>query len=126
MPIMTILATVLLAACAPPPEVNLLVVDASGRSTDLTWQPSVAAPAVTTVTLLGCESKSMELAVGQAWRLSRDGLVLASSDTVSLAGWSGMIALEVHLNADGTTTVLPPRSVRVPQDAIDPGCGNRG
>ncbi|HYO43957.1 MAG TPA: hypothetical protein VES19_12230 [Candidatus Limnocylindrales bacterium] len=51
------------------------------------------------------------------------GLVLAGSQTMGPAPWTGMIAVEVRLLPDGGVSVLPPRSVTEQQDALDPGCG---
>jgi hypothetical protein len=118
-----VVAALLLVGCGPKPELNLLVVDASGMRTDLAWQPTLAEPDLATITMEGCESHSMDLDPGQAWSVSRDGVVLAGSDTLRPAVWTGLIAVEVRLQPDGSVSVLPHRSVTEKQDAPDPGCG---
>jgi hypothetical protein len=117
------LSALILVGCAPKAELNLLIVDASGMRTELTWQPTLATPDLATATMGGCESHSLNLDPGQAWSVSRDGVVLAGSDTLRPAAWSGMIAIEVHLLPDGSVSALSPRSVTQEQDAPDPGCG---
>ena len=101
--------------------VNLVVVNASGKPVDIAWQPSFGAATVS-APKGGCESTSMQLARGESWTVSRDGVPVLDASTAGLPLVAPMVAVEVWLDPDGSVRIVPPHEIARPVDSPIPNC----
>lgn len=102
-------------------RVNLVIVNASGIPAQLSWQPQLFA-AEETITIGGCEAKSMRLLAGERWRFAHDRLDMNSS-IVDVPLLARMVAVEIWLAADGSSRYVPAYPVDDPVAAPLPsGC----
>jgi hypothetical protein len=99
-------------------RVNLVIVNQSGFDAVLTWQPTLFAPEVT-MPIDGCESKSMDLGGGQAWRLQANGLDI-NANAIERAWLTRMVAFEIWLEPGGSSRTEGPSSVERPVTAPVP------
>jgi hypothetical protein len=103
--------------------VNLVIVNASGITARLSWQPQLFANEAQ-ATIGGCESTSIELRAGERWRLAHDRLDMNSS-IVDMPLFTRMVAVEIWLAADGSSRYVPAYAVDDALDAPTPtGCTN--
>lgn len=103
--------------------VNLVVVNASGRPVEISWQPRAGLEA-TSEEEEGCTSTSLPLSRGHSWRVSQDGSVILDSSSASLPLLSSLVAVEVWLDADGSVRIVPAHDVARLVDAPYPNCQN--
>jgi hypothetical protein len=101
--------------------VDLVVVNASGTPVEISWQPAPGA-AMTSEIDAGCASHSLPISRGSTWRVSRDGQLILDSAGAALPWLDSLVAVEVWLDADGTTKIVPAHSVDRPMDAPYPSC----
>jgi hypothetical protein len=99
-------------------RVNLVIVNQSGVDAVLTWQASLFGPEVT-MPIDGCESESMDLGGGQAWRLEANGLDI-NANAIERAWLTRMVAFEIWLEPGGSSRIEGPSSVERPVTAPVP------
>ena len=105
--------------------VDVVIVNASGLPGQFSWQPQVFADEVT-VTIGGCESKSIQLRAGEHWRFDHDRLEMNSS-VVDVPTFVREVAFEIWLDADGSSRTVPVHPVDGPVNApIPSGCSSLG
>lgn len=101
--------------------VNLVMVNASGIPAQFSWQPQLFAEEAT-VSIAGCESKSIELRAGERWRFTHDRLEMTSS-VVDVPLFVSGVAVEIWLATDGSSRYVPAYPVDEPLNAPSPpGC----
>jgi hypothetical protein len=101
--------------------VNLVIVNASGIPAQFSWQPQLFADEET-ITIGGCEGKSMELRAGERWHFVHDRLEMNSS-VVDVPVFAREVAVEIWLAADGSSRYVPAYPVDAPINAPHPeGC----
>ena len=103
-------------------SVDVVIVNASGQLAQFTWQPQLFAETVT-VSVGGCESKSVVLLAGETWRLDSD-IVTVDSSSVAVPLAAPMSAFEVWIDRDGTARTIPAHPVDGPIAAPIPSCEN--
>jgi hypothetical protein len=101
-------------------RVDVVIVNASGREAQFTWQPQLFAEPVT-VSVGGCESKSVVLLAGETWRFDSD-ILSVDSTSVVVPFTAQISALEVWLDRDGTARLIPAHAVDGPIAAPYPSC----
>lgn len=102
-------------------SVNLLIVNASGAPAQLSWQPQLFADEAS-VSIGGCESKSIVLRAGERWHLAHDRLEMNSS-VVDVPLLAPTVAVEIWLAADGSSRYVPAYPVDAALNAPSPeGC----
>ena len=118
-----LLADVLVQSWINGHTVNLVVVNASGKPVEISWQPAASSSTASEVDA-GCASHSLPLSRGQSWRVAQDGNAVLDSSSASLPLLSSLIAVEVWLDADGSVRVVPAHDVAHLVDAPYPNCQN--
>ena len=103
--------------------VDLVVVNASGKPVEISWQPGGGTPTGSEVDG-GCASHSLPLSRGSSWRVSQDGNVVLDSAGAQLPLFSPLVAIEVWLDANASIRIVPAHDITRPIDAPDPGCQN--
>jgi hypothetical protein len=116
-----LLADVLAQSWVNGHTVDLVVVNASGRPVEISWQPAPGAATISQADA-GCGSRSLPLSRGSAWRVVRDGQVVLDSSTASLPVLSSLVAIEVWLDTVGSVRVVPAHDVSRLVDAPIPSC----
>lgn len=101
-------------------RVDVVIVNASGREAQFTWQPQLFAETAT-VSVGGCESKSVVLLAGETWRFDSDILSVDSS-SVAVPPTAVTSAFEIWLDRDGSGRTVPAHAVDVPVPAPYPSC----
>ena len=86
-----LLADVLAQSWINGHTVNLVVVNASGKPVEISWQPAASASTASELDG-GCASHSLPLSRGQSWRVSQDGNVVLDSSSASLPLLSSLVA----------------------------------
>lgn len=100
--------------------VNVVMVNASGLPATFSWQPQLFA-GEETVPLGGCESKSVTLRAGERWRLDHDRLQMNSA-AIEVPPFTTGVAIEIWIDADGSSRYVPPYAVDQPVPAPQPDC----
>lgn len=116
-----LLADVLAQSWVNGHTVDLVVVNASGKAVEISWQPAPGAEIASEVDR-GCASHSLPLSRGQSWRVSRDGNLILDTSSASLPLLSSLVAVEVWLDADGAVRIVPAHDVAGLVDAPYPNC----
>ena len=116
--LLLVVATMIAAWRLDVQQVDLVIVNASGVGAQLSWQPMLFA-AYETVTVGGCESKSIVLRGGEGWRLTADGLDI-NANAVDRPWFTRMIAFEIRLDPGGSSRVAGPRAIDGPLGAPSP------
>lgn len=102
--------------------VDVVLVNESGVPGSFSWQPGLFA-AEETVTLGGCESKSITLRAGERWHLLHNSVEMNSS-AIEVPPLVSGIAIEVWIAPDGSSRFVPPYVVAQPVGAPAPRCSN--
>jgi hypothetical protein len=102
-------------------EVEVLLINESGRPLTFSWQPS---PFLDEVSVLrnGCESGSLVLHRGQSWRLEWGDGVIANSLTAVMPPFARLVVVEIRIDRSGSVLVSPPLAVDAPVGAQVPDC----
>jgi hypothetical protein len=116
-----LLADVLAQSWVNGHTVNLVVVNASGKPVEISWQPAASASTASELDA-GCASHSLPLSRGQSWRVSQDGNVVLDSSSASLPLFSSLVAVEVWLDVDRSVRIVPAHDVARLVDAPYPNC----
>ncbi len=103
--------------------VDLVVVNASGRPVEISWQPAPYGERTSEIDG-GCASHSLPLSRGQSWRVVQGGNVVLDSSGASLPLLAWLVAVEVWLDADGSIRIVPAHDVARLVDAPMPNCRN--
>lgn len=102
-------------------RVNLVIVNQSGATAQLTYQPQLLAER-TTITIEACTSTSIDLAGGQSWRLEAAGLDI-NANAVDRPWLTPRIAFEIRLDPGSSSRINGPHPVDGPVAAPTPsGC----
>ena len=102
--------------------IDVVIVNRSGRTIDYAWQPQ-AFDQMEVVERSGCESSMNEVNRLLDWRITdNDGTTILDAASVDIPFTARHVALEVWLDADGSTRIVPPREVTETVDAPNPNC----
>jgi hypothetical protein len=101
--------------------VDLVVVNTSGAPVEIAWEPAPGA-GMTSEVDAGCASHSLPISRGSTWRVSRDGQVILDSAAAALPWLDSLVAVEVWLDPDGSTRIVPAHPVTRLVDAPYPSC----
>ncbi|MEO8272454.1 MAG: hypothetical protein ABI620_00130 [Chloroflexota bacterium] len=95
-------------------RVNVVIVNASGVPGSFSWQPNLFADEVS-VSLGGCESKSIHLLAGERWHLVHESLEMNSA-AIDMPLFTPAIAIEIWIDANGSSRFVPPYPIDGPVD----------
>jgi hypothetical protein len=101
--------------------VAIVIVNESARDAEFTWQSWPLADEVVS-TVGSCAARSVRLPAGATWGLHADGLDVRSA-AFDIPLQEQEMALEIWLEPDGSSRLLPPYPVSGPVSApIPQGC----
>lgn len=121
--VLVLIGTALVQGWVNSHTVDLIVVNASGRPVEVSWQPTPFA-ALVSLTDPGCNSRSMPVSRGTSWVVARDGQTLLDSSSANLPLLSSLVAVEIWLDPNGSVRIVGPHEVAALVDAPSPDCQN--
>ena len=102
-------------------EVEVLLVNESGRPLTFSWQPG---PFLDEASVIrnGCESGSLVLLGGESWKLEWGDGLIASSSTTAMPPFARLVVVEIRIDRSGSVVVSPPLAIGAPLGAQVPDC----